>query len=85
MGGMPGAYDEGLTDAIIQGRGGGETLRMETALFGVREKVSNRAIKRLRDAVVSRTLGASFCGVGVVAAAAAACVCIVWVVGCVCC
>lgn len=47
-----------LTDAIIRGRGGGETLRMETALFGVREKVSNRAIKRLREAVVSRTLGA---------------------------
>ena len=22
MGGMPGAYDEGLTDAIIRGRGG---------------------------------------------------------------
>ncbi len=31
---------------------------METALFGVREKVSNRAIKALRAAVVSRTLGA---------------------------
>lgn len=58
MGGMPGAYDEGLTEAIIRGRGGGETLRMETALFGVREKVSKRSIKHLRDAVVSRTLGA---------------------------
>ena len=42
MGGMPGAYDEGLTDSIIRGRGGGETLKMETAMFGLREKVSGR-------------------------------------------
>lgn len=49
------------THPHTQGRGGGETLRMETALFGVREKVSNRAVKRLREAVVSRTLGKNIC------------------------
>jgi hypothetical protein len=39
MGGMPGSYEEGLAESLIRGRGGGETLRMETALFGFREKV----------------------------------------------
>jgi len=39
MGGMPGSYEEGLSERLVRGRGGGETLRMETALFGFREKV----------------------------------------------
>lgn len=40
MGGMPTLCEEGLSEQRIQGRGGGDVLKMETAAFGVRDKVT---------------------------------------------
>jgi len=43
MGNNP-SFEEGLTDTMIRGRGGGEVLKAETALFGSKERVSNSRI-----------------------------------------
>ena len=55
MGGCINVSD-GISSQMIEGRGGGEFLKAETALFGAKEKGSPRAIRRLRELLLTDQL-----------------------------